>query len=178
MFQNIYWWSWRSQYEEASTVTAELHLIMTVQSNSSSASVTLFQHLMRCTEDKKVAAELKQADVGVGGGVGAMEWRYFGSPWSRGGRDTDVREQKFPRERRRVKSARFSALHCGAQFVRAWASNWLCILTSLHTFLPCIPGHLLWELWPWVYRWDEAERLSRFIFRVFFPFELCCYYLE
>lgn len=92
---------------------------------------------MRCTEDEKAEEELKQ----VGdewGGMGAMEWRYFASPWSRGHRDTDVREQKFPWEKRE-KSAHFSARHCGAQSARARVSNWLRVLTSSHTFCPGSP---------------------------------------
>lgn len=63
------------------------------------------------------------------------------------GRDTDVREQKFPREKR-ADSAHFSALHHETHFVRARVFNWLRILTSLHAFsfflfLPSIPGHVL-----------------------------------
>lgn len=67
------------------------------------------------------------------GRMWATEWRYFASPWSTRGRDTDVREQKIPRERR-AKSAHFSASHCETQFMSVWVSNWLCILTSLHIF--------------------------------------------
>lgn len=91
-------------------------------------------------------------------------------PGAGGDRDTDVREQKFPRETR-AKSAHFSSLRCETQFVRVRVSNWLRILTSLYTFfLPCIPGHLLWDLWPWVCRWDEADGSSRIYFQcVFFP---------
>lgn len=55
------------------------------------------------------------------------------SPEQRRQRDTDVREQKFPREKR-ANSAHFSASHHETQFVRASVFNWLRILTSLHTF--------------------------------------------
>ncbi len=45
------------------------HWIMTAQSFNIGDTRLL---LMRCSEDKKVAEELKQADVGVGG-LGVME---------------------------------------------------------------------------------------------------------
>lgn len=86
----------------------------------------------------KVAAELRQADAeacvlcrkGMGGGSADT------LPPLLAGRDTDVREQKFPREKR-ADSAHFSALHHETHFVRARVFNWLRILTSLHAFSFC-----------------------------------------
>lgn len=75
--------------------------------------------------------------------------------------ETQMSENKNPPERG-GQNLLVSPLGTVKQFVRAWVFNWLCVLTSLRTSLPCIPGHLLWELWPWVCRWDEAARLSRF----------------
>lgn len=97
----------------------------------------------------KVTAELRRADAEAcvlcsegmeGGGGGAADTL----PPLLAGRDTDVREQKFPREKR-ADSAHFSALHHETHFVRARVFNWLRILTSLHAFffLPSIPGHVL-----------------------------------
>lgn len=60
--------------------------------------------------------------------IGGMEPRYFASPWSSGGRDTDG-EQNFPGEKR-ANSACSLALHHETQCVRDIVFNWL---LSSHT---------------------------------------------
>lgn len=86
----------------------------------------------------KVAEELQQADVDVGGVRERWSEDTLPLPGAEEA-ETQMSENKNSPERGGQKSAHISALHCETQFVRARVSNWPRILTSLHTFFALHP---------------------------------------
>lgn len=64
------------------------------------------------------------------------------------------------------------------QFVRAWVSNWLRTLTSLHTFCPASLDICCENYDPGCADGMRLKDCHAFISSVFIPCELCCYYFE
>lgn len=134
----------------------------------------------------KVAEELQQADVDVGGVRERWSEDTLPLPGAEEA-ETQMSENKNSPERGGQKSAHISALHCETQFVRARVSNWPRILTSLHTFFrPASPDICCENYDPGCADGMRLKDWHAFIFQSFSFFfviflfhpELCCYYFE
>lgn len=113
---------------------------------------------------KKGTEDLNQADVEEGGWE---QWSKDTLPLPAAEKtEAQMSENKNPPER---KGPNLLISHLCTVKHSLWELK--CLIGSRHfhhfVLMPCIPGHLLSQLWPWVCRWDETEGLSRFYVQCF-----------